>query len=59
MSIGEWHTAARLGVTGSRDMANRQQGYLAGETVRNSELSAENHKEKRGNLRAKNEVVMN
>lgn len=33
MSKGELNRAARLCVTGSSDMANRQQGYLAGETV--------------------------
>lgn len=33
MSKGEWHRAARLCVTESSDTANRQQGYLAEETV--------------------------
>lgn len=42
MSKGEQDRAARLWVTGTSSMAYRQQGYLAEETSRNSEFSAEN-----------------
>lgn len=48
MSIAEWHTAARLCVAGSSDMANRQQGYFAEKTVETVNYQQRTIKEKVG-----------